>query len=57
VSQTPQDLAAAAVGVLTTADAAAKAAAGRAAAEAWRDGRIAEVGLRRSARPGRRAPS
>jgi uncharacterized ferritin-like protein (DUF455 family) len=57
LSQTPQDLAGAAVGVLTTADAAAKAAAGRAAAKAWRDGRIAEVGRanppERPARPPR----
>ena len=37
-------LAAAAVGVLTTADAVAKVAASRAAAAAWRDGRIADVG-------------
>ena len=57
VSETPQDLATAAVGVLTTAEAAAKAAAGRAAAAAWRDGRIAEVGRasppERPARPPR----
>jgi uncharacterized ferritin-like protein (DUF455 family) len=57
LSQTPQDLAAAAVGVLTTAEAAAKAAAGRATAKAWRDGRISEVGRasppERPARPPR----
>ncbi len=50
-------LAAAAVGVLTTAEAAAKAAAGRAVAAAWRAGRIAEVGTAtapdRPARPAR----
>jgi len=40
----PQDLAAAAVGVLTTANAAAKAAAGRAAAKAWREAALVEVG-------------
>jgi len=44
MSEKPQSLAAAAVGVLATADAAAKAAAGRAAAAAWREGAIVEVG-------------
>lgn len=50
-------LAAAAVGVLATADAAAKAAASRTAAADWRAGRIAEVGSAtppdRPARPAR----
>jgi uncharacterized ferritin-like protein (DUF455 family) len=49
----PQTLAGAAVGVLATADAAAKAAAGRAVAAAWRAGAIAEVG--RAAPPDRPA--
>ena len=50
-------LAAAAVGVLETADAAAKVVASRAAAAAWRDGRIAKIGRavppKRPARPPR----
>jgi uncharacterized ferritin-like protein (DUF455 family) len=44
VPEKPQDLATAAVGVLATADAGAKAAASRAAAAAWRAGAIVEVG-------------
>jgi len=53
MSEKPQSLAAAAVGVLATADAAAKAAAGRAAAAAWREGAFVEVG--RAAPPDRPA--
>jgi uncharacterized ferritin-like protein (DUF455 family) len=57
VPEKPRDLATAAVGVLATADAGAKAAAGRAAAAAWREGAIVEVGRAtppdRPARPAR----